>query len=159
MLIGTINCLIGTHMCVHPVSEWLGFFLPLGVNCWQVALFQIMPALCPHGQGEGGGWSSKCGQAWTRGGGPQKFPNLCRHPLWMTPSPIGKKQLPKIPRLFIHNKKTQNIFFMKYDRHKSRKILYLSKLHLLWKLWSTLWVNSEPSAYWYSSKLKIKMSS
>ena len=27
-------------------------------------MFQIMPALCPHGQGEAG-WSTKCGQAWT----------------------------------------------------------------------------------------------
>ena len=31
------------------------FFLPFSVNCSQVAMFQIMPALCPHGQGEGGG--------------------------------------------------------------------------------------------------------
>ena len=30
------------------------FFLPFSVNCSQVAMFQIMPALCPHGQGEGG---------------------------------------------------------------------------------------------------------
>ena len=60
------------------------FFLPFSVNCSQVAMFQIMPALCPHGQGEVG-WSTKCGKAWTGGGGSQKFPNLCRHPLWMTP--------------------------------------------------------------------------
>ena len=25
------------------------------MNCSQVAMFQIMPALCPQGQGEGGG--------------------------------------------------------------------------------------------------------
>ena len=31
------------------------FFLPFCVNCSQVAMFQIMAALCPHGQGEGGG--------------------------------------------------------------------------------------------------------
>ena len=31
------------------------FFLPFSENCSQVAMFQIMPALCPHGQGEGGG--------------------------------------------------------------------------------------------------------
>ena len=24
------------------------------MNCSQVAMFQIMPAFCPHGQGEGG---------------------------------------------------------------------------------------------------------
>ena len=47
-------------------------------------MFQIMLALCPHGQGDGG-WSTKCGQAWTGGGGSQKFPNLWGHPLWMTP--------------------------------------------------------------------------
>ena len=47
------------------------FFLPFCVNCSQVAMFQIMAALCPHGQGEGGG--------------SQKFPNLCGHLLWMTP--------------------------------------------------------------------------
>ena len=41
-------------MCVHPVSEW-SVFLPFSVNCSQVAMFQIMPALCPHGQGGGGG--------------------------------------------------------------------------------------------------------
>ena len=65
---------------------WKLFFLPFSVNCSQVAMFQIMPALCPHGQGEVG-WSTKCGQAWTwgGGGGSQKFPNLCGHPLWMTP--------------------------------------------------------------------------
>ena len=31
------------------------FFLTFSVNCSQVALFQIMPALCPHGQRERGG--------------------------------------------------------------------------------------------------------
>ena len=30
--------------------------------------------------------SSKCGQVWTGGRGSQKVPNLCRHPLWMTPN-------------------------------------------------------------------------
>ena len=33
---------------------WKLFFLPFSVNCSQVAMFQIMPALCPHGQGEVG---------------------------------------------------------------------------------------------------------
>ena len=61
-------------------------FLPFSVNCSQVTIFQIMSALCPHGQGKGGGGvSTKCEQVWTRGGGSQKFPNLCGHPLWMTP--------------------------------------------------------------------------
>ena len=31
------------------------FILPFIVNCSQVAMFQIKPALCPHGQGQGGG--------------------------------------------------------------------------------------------------------
>ena len=66
------NCLIGTHMCVHPVSEW-SVFLPFSVNCSQVAMFQIMPALCLHGQGEWGGWSTKFGQAWTGGGGLKNY--------------------------------------------------------------------------------------
>ena len=65
-------------------TEW-SVFLPFSVNCLQVAMFWIMPAFCPHGQGEWG-WSTKCGQAWTGGGGSQKFTNLGRHPLWMTPS-------------------------------------------------------------------------
>ena len=34
-------------------TEW-SVFLPFSVNCSQVAMFQIMPALCPHGQREGG---------------------------------------------------------------------------------------------------------
>ena len=59
------------------------------MNCSQVAMFQIIPALYPHRQrevdGEGVGWSAKCGRAWTGGVGSSKFPNLCGHPLWMTP--------------------------------------------------------------------------
>ena len=54
-------CLIGTDMCVHPVSE-LSVFSPFSVNCSQVAMFQIMPALFPQGQERVGGWSTKCGQ-------------------------------------------------------------------------------------------------
>ena len=47
------------------------FFLPFSVNYSEVAIFQIMPALCPHGRGEEERWSTKCGQAWTGGGGPK----------------------------------------------------------------------------------------
>ena len=53
-----------THVCTSSL------------NCSQVVMFQIMPALCPHGQGVwgwGGGWSTKCEQAWTGGGGPKNF--------------------------------------------------------------------------------------
>ena len=48
------TCLIGTDMCVHPVSE-LSVFSPFSVNCSQVAMFQLMPALCQHGQERVGG--------------------------------------------------------------------------------------------------------
>ena len=44
------------------------FFLPFSVYCSQVVMLQIMPALCPHGQGEGVGWGG--------GGGDQ--PNVDR---------------------------------------------------------------------------------
>ena len=58
-------------------TEW-SVFLPFSVNCSQVAMSQIMPTLCPHGQGESGGWSArgwsaKCGQAWTGGWGVPKI--------------------------------------------------------------------------------------
>ena len=46
------------------------FFLPFSVNCSEVALFQIVPVLYPHGQG---GWSTKCGQ----GEGGLKNSKLC----------------------------------------------------------------------------------
>ena len=82
------NCLIGTHICVHPVSEW-SVFSTFSVNSSQVAMFQIMPALCVHrGRGKGGQPNvDRSGQ-----GGFQKFPNLCRHPLWMTPMTTRKKK-------------------------------------------------------------------
>ena len=57
----------------------------------QVAMFQIMPALCPHSQGEGqgGGGGGGAQPNVERPGqgewGFQKLPNLCGHPLWMTP--------------------------------------------------------------------------
>ena len=40
-------------MYIHYQNDQ--FFLPFSVNCSQVAMFQIMPALCLHGQGDGGG--------------------------------------------------------------------------------------------------------
>ena len=55
------------------------FFLPFSVNCSQVALFQIVPVLYPHGQG------GVVNKMWTGRGGSQKFQTLCGHPLWMTP--------------------------------------------------------------------------
>ena len=56
-------------------TEW-SVFLPFSVNCSQVAMFQIMPALCPHGQGEG-----VVNQMWTgldRGRGVAKIPKFVR---------------------------------------------------------------------------------
>ena len=44
---------------------------------------QIMPALCPQGQEEGE--STKCGQAWTGGGGFPKIPKFVQTSLWMIP--------------------------------------------------------------------------
>ena len=38
------------------------FFLPFSANLSQVAIFQMMPALCPHGQGDGGGGVREDGQ-------------------------------------------------------------------------------------------------
>ena len=62
------------------------FFLPFSVNCSQVGMFQIYNASLVSVQAGGGGWSTKCGQASTRGGGgSKKFPDLYGHPLWMTP--------------------------------------------------------------------------
>ena len=43
-----------THVCISSI-KMINFFLPFSVNCSQVAMFQIMPALCLHGQGEGRG--------------------------------------------------------------------------------------------------------
>ena len=38
---------------IHVLPEW-SVFLTFSVNCSQVAMFQIMPSLCPHGQGKDG---------------------------------------------------------------------------------------------------------
>ena len=73
-------------MCVYIQYQNDQLFLSFSVNCSQVAMFQIMSALCPHGQGEGGGGQpnvDRLGQGKRRGS--QKFPNMCGHPLWMTP--------------------------------------------------------------------------
>ena len=54
------------------------------MNCPQVAMFQIMPALCPHGLGEGGG-QPKCGQAWAGGGGVPKILKFVRTSFMVDP--------------------------------------------------------------------------
>ena len=86
------NCLIGTHMCVHPVSKWSVFFtlqfeLFTSYNVSNNA--SLVYAWTGRGgdAGEGGGgegWVTNYGHASTGGGGSQKFPNLCGHPLRMT---------------------------------------------------------------------------
>ena len=69
-------------------KEW-SVFLPFSVNCSQVAMSQIMPTLCPHGQGEGGGWSAKCGQAWTGGWGVPKITKFVRKSFMHEPLVVG----------------------------------------------------------------------
>ena len=52
------------------------FILPFSVNCSQVAMFQIIPAFCPHGQEEG-----VVNQMWTgldKGRGIPKIPKFVR---------------------------------------------------------------------------------
>ena len=56
-------------------TEW-SVFLPFSVNCSQVAMFQIMPALCPHGQGEGVGQPNVDRPGLGRGGA--KVPKFLR---------------------------------------------------------------------------------
>ena len=57
-------------------SNRISFILPFSVNCSLVAMFQIMPTFCPHGQGEG-----VVNQMWTgldRGRGVAKIPKFVR---------------------------------------------------------------------------------
>ena len=64
-----------THVCTSSI-RMISFFLPFSVNCSQVAMFQIMPALSPHGQGEG-----VVNLMWTgldRGRGVPKIPKFVR---------------------------------------------------------------------------------
>ena len=75
------NCLIGTHVSTSSI-RMINFFT-LQCECSKVVMFQIMPALCPHGQG-----GEVVNQMWTsrdRGRGSLKFSNLYGHPVWMTP--------------------------------------------------------------------------
>ena len=54
------------------------FFLPFSVNCSQVGMFQIMTALCLHGQGEGRGVVSQMWKGLGRGKGVPKIPKSVR---------------------------------------------------------------------------------
>ena len=76
-------CNRNTHVCTSSI-RMVSFFLPFSLNCSQVAMFQIMPALCLHGQGEGRGDQTNVDTS-GQGEGVRKALNLCRYPLWMTP--------------------------------------------------------------------------
>ena len=88
------NCLIGTHMCIHPVSEW-SVFLPFSVNCSQAAMIQIMPALCLHRQGEGVGGGQPNVDRPVEGGGGPKNSQICVDTLygWPLRETVLKKML------------------------------------------------------------------
>ena len=77
------NCLIGTHMCVHPVSEW-SVFLTLQCELFTSCNISNDASLLSAQKWGAGGMVN---QMWTGlDRGSQKFPNLCRHPLWTTPN-------------------------------------------------------------------------
>ena len=60
------NCLIGTHMCVNPVSEWsvlCTLQCELFASCNVSNNASLVPAWI-----WGRGWSTKCGQVWSEGG-------------------------------------------------------------------------------------------
>ena len=46
-----ISNIVFIRMFFTLFSNKMISFLPFSVNCLQVVMFQIMPALCPHGQG------------------------------------------------------------------------------------------------------------
>ena len=87
------------------------FFLTFSVNCSQVVMFQIMPALCPHKQGGCG--QPNVGKPRQGEGGSQKFPNLCGHPLWMTPYVTRKYYYEKILEILL--KQVGNSLVKSYD--------------------------------------------
>ena len=58
-------------------TEW-SVFLPFSENSSQVAMFQIMPVLCPHGQGEGSDQPSVDRPGQGEGEGVPKIPKFVR---------------------------------------------------------------------------------
>ena len=74
-----------THVCTSSIRMISFFTLQCELfTSWNVS---NNASLVSARTGEGG-WSTKCGQAWARGGASQKSPNLSGHPLWMTPNCI-----------------------------------------------------------------------
>ena len=76
------NCLIGTHMCVHPVSKW-SVFLTLQCELFTSCNVSNNASLVSPWAGRRGG-QPNVGRPAQRERGSQKFPNLCWHPLWVT---------------------------------------------------------------------------
>ena len=79
------NCLLRTNMCVHPISEWSGFFT---LQCELFTSYGVSNntslVYARTGGGVGGGrLSTKCGQTWRGGGRIPKISNLC---VWITPN-------------------------------------------------------------------------
>ena len=120
------NCLIRTHMCVHPVSEW-SVFLPFSVNCSEVAMFQKMPALCPHGQGEEG-WSTKCGQAWTGRGGVQKISKFVWTSFMDDPHVVASFELMKRIFFFLF----LGVVSVKVNGFHARYNFWCPSAHMIW---------------------------
>ena len=60
------NCLIGTHMCVHLVSEWSVFYPSVWIFTSCNVSNNVSLASARREVGVGGGWwSTKYAQAWT----------------------------------------------------------------------------------------------
>ena len=81
------NCLIKTHMCVHPVSAWSVFF---NLQCELFTSCNVSNnvSLVSAGTGGRGGSQPNVDRPGQGEGRFQKFPNLSGHPLWMTPTLI-----------------------------------------------------------------------
>ena len=81
------NCVIGTHVCVHPVLEWSVFFTlqcELFTSCNVSNNARLVSAQTGAGGGRGCG-EPNMDRLWQREAGSQKFQSLCVHPLWMAP--------------------------------------------------------------------------
>ena len=100
------------------------FFLPFSVNCSQVAMFQIMPALCLHRQGKWVGGGGGSGQPNVdrpgQGEGGPKNSQICADILYGWPH--FKKRNAYLSCLF-HHSKTIKIA----DKVKSESCLFINK--------------------------------
>ena len=135
MLTGGGGGLIGTHMCVHPVSEWSVFFTllcELFTSCNVSKNASLVSART--GRGESGQPNvDRPGQGEV---GCQKFPNLCAHPLWM--APIEKIDI----RSFLNRINKKGIWAAGQNNQKYiLKTIYLNQFYSLsftyWEDWYT----------------------